>query len=171
MESFNSIAWIDSYIDSQVGLTDSEKQAAKWFKVPSDFIGISQKLENANQGHLKVLYIRLRAMSKIIRIGCTSSEEAEAATAFFEYLICKSENEDRVARSSRVEMKARREGWIKTVSDLVSSKKESQGFLYLVKKNRLDVSLETFVCKNKHLFKFDVFEIAVSRLKKYKLTD
>jgi len=141
MDGFNVNRWMDSYIDSQSGMTDREKKQAKNFRSPSDFIGIITRLERNGQ--------------------------AEAAAAFYEYLLYKSEIEKKIARATRVEVKAKRVGWIKTVSDLVKTKSESRGFRYLVDANRLDVSLEYFVKNNDRLFDAEAVNIALEKLNKY----
>jgi len=167
MDGFNVNRWMDSYIDSQSGMTDREKKQAKNFRSPGDFVGIITRLERNGQGHLRTIYVRLRAMSKVIRVPCASEEEAEAAAAFYEYLLYKSEIEKKIARATRVEAKAKRVGWIKTVSDLVKTKSESKGFRYLVDANRLDVSLEYFVKNNDRLFDAEAVNIALEKLNKY----
>ena len=167
MGGFNVDRWMDSYIDSQSGMTDREKQQAKNFKTPSDFIGIITRLDRNGQGHLRALYVRLRAMSKVIRIPCASEDEANVAAAFYEYLIYKSEIEDKVARAPRVELKAKRVGWIKTISDLVKTKNESKGFGYLLSANRLDVSLEYFALMNQRIFDEEAVAASHAKLSKY----
>ena len=167
MEGFNVDRWMDSYIDSQSGMTDREKQQAKNFKTHSDFVGIITRLERNGQGHLRTIYVRLRAMSKVIRVPCASEDEANIAAAFYEYLLYKSEIEDKVARSPKVEQKAKRVGWIKTLTDLVKRKDESKGFRYLVDANRLDVSLEYFVLKNQRIFDEEAVAASHAKLSKY----
>jgi hypothetical protein len=167
MEGFNVNRWMDSYIDSQSGMTDREKQQAKNFKTPSDFVGIITRLERNGQGHLRTIYVRLRAMSKVIRVPCASEDEANTAAAFYEYLLYKSEIEDKVARASRVETKAKRVGWIKTLTDLVKRKAESKGFRYLVDANRLDVSLEYFVLMNQRIFDEEAVAASHAKLSKH----
>lgn len=167
MDGFNVNRWMDSYIDSQSGMTDREKKQAKNFRSPSDFVGIITRLERNGQGHLRTIYVRLRAMSKVIRVPCASEAEAEAAAAFYEYLLYKSEIEKKIARSPKVEQKAKRVGWIKTLADLVKRKDESKGFRYLVEANRLDVSLEYFVLMHPRIFDEEAVSSAHSKLNKY----
>ena len=167
MNEFNIKRWMDSYIDSQSGMSEIEKRQAKSFTTPSDFVGILQKLEKNGKGHLRTIYVRLRAMSKVIKIPCSSIDEANTAAAFYEYLLYKSEIEKKVARATRVEQKAKKVGWIKTVSDLVKTKVESKGFRYLVDANRLDVSLEYFVKNNEKLFDKESVDSSLEKLNRY----
>ena len=167
MDKVNIKQWMDSYIDSQSGMSETEKRQAKNFNTPSDFIGILTKLEKNGQGHLRTIYVRLRAMSKVIRVPCASEAEANTAAAFYEYLLYKSEIENKVARATRVEQKAKKVGWIKTVSDLVKTKVESKGFRYLVDANRLDVSLEYFVKNNEKLFDKESVDSSLGKLNRY----
>lgn len=170
MAAFNPEKWFDSYIEKQLGLTEAEKAAAKAFKKKlskGDFVGILTKLENTGNGHLRTLYIRLRAMQRVIEVKCDSSEDAEAARAFYEYLLFKSEIEKRAARSSMVEQKAKRVGWIETLSSLILTEQESKGFIYLKERNRLDISIEYFALMNQQLFPSEVIDAAHAKLSKY----
>ena len=167
MDKLNIKQWMDSYIDSQSGMSEIEKRQAKSFTTPSDFVGILKKLEKNGKGHLRTIYVRLRAMSKVIKIPCSSIDEANTAAAFYEYLLYKSEIEKKVARAPYVERKATKVGWIKTVADLVKTKTESKGFKYLVDANRLDVSLEYFALMNPKIFDDDVVDSAHTKLNKY----
>lgn len=167
MDGFDVNGWMDRYIDSQDGMTEREKRQARYFRKPEDFKGIFIRLDENGQSHLRTVYVRLRAMSKVIKIPCASEDEASVAAAFYEYLLYKSEVEKKVARATYVERKAKRVGWIKTVSDLVKTKKESKGFIYLRDANRLDVSLEYFVLKNQKIFDVDVVDLAHAKLSKY----
>lgn len=171
MPAFNLEKWFDSYIEKQLGLTEEEKTAAKAFKKKlksrGEFVGILTVFETTGNGHLRTLYIRLRAMQRVIKVKCASREEAEAACAFYEYLLFKSEIEKRAARSSMVEQKAKRVGWIETLSSLILTEKESKGFIYLQERNRLDVSIEYFALMNQQLFSSDVIDAAHAKLCKY----
>jgi len=167
MDGFNVNRWMDAYIDSQSGMTDREKKQAKNFKSPRDFVVVIPRLDERQDGNLRSLYVRLHALSKTIKVPPVSEDEAEAAAAFYEYLLYKSEIEKKIARATRVEAKAKRVGWIKTVSDLVKTKSESKGFRYLVDANRLDVSLEYFVKNNDRLFDVEAVNIALKKLNKY----
>lgn len=167
MDGFDVNRWMDSYIDAQSGMSETEKRQAKNFRTPSDFVGIDKRLDRNGQGRLRTIYVRLRAMSKVIRVPCVSKEEAEAAAAFYEYLLYKSEIENKIARATRVETKAKRVGWITTVSDLVKTKTESKGFRYLVDANRLDVSLEYFVKNNNKIFDQEAVNVSLEKLNRY----
>ena len=167
MDKLNIKQWMDSYVDSQSGMSEIEKRQAKSFTTPSDFVGILKKLEKNGKGHLRTIYVRLRAMSKVIKIPCSSIDEANTAAAFYEYLLYKSEIEKKVARATRVEQKAKKVGWIRTVSDLVKTKAESKGFRYLVDANRLDVSLEYFVKNNEKLFDKESVDSSLEKLNRY----
>lgn len=167
MDGFDGNRWMDSYIDAQSGMSETEKRQAKNFRTPSDFVGIDKRLDRNGQGRLRTIYVRLRAMSKVIRVPCASEAEAEAAAAFYEYLLYKSEIENKVARAPYVERKATKVGWIKTVSDLVKTKTESKGFRYLVDANRLDVSLEYFVLMHPRMFDEEAVNSAHCKLNKY----
>ena len=167
MDGFDVNGWMDRYIDSQTEMTDREKAQARYFRKPEDFEGVFIRLERNGQTHLRTIYVRLRAMSKVIKIPCASEEEANVAAAFYEYLLYKSEVEKKVARAPYVERKAMRVGWIKTVSDLVKTKKESKGFMYLRDANRLDVSLEYFALMNQKIFDKDAVDSAHAKLSRY----
>jgi hypothetical protein len=167
MDGFDVNGWVDRYIDSQTGMTEREKRQARNFRKPEDFKGIFIRLEENDQSHLRTIYVRLRAMSKVIKIPCASEDEASVAAAFYEYLLYKSEVEKKVARATYVERKAKKVGWIKTVSDLIRTKKESKGFLYLLNAKRLDVSLEYFALMNQHIFENEIVDVALEKLSKY----
>ena len=167
MDAFDARNWFDSYVDTQLGLTEKERKDAKASKTQGNFVGILTKLERTGNGHLRTLYIRLRAMQKVIEVKCRSKEDAEAACAFYEYLLFKSEIEKRAARSTMVERKAKEIGWIETLSSLILTEKESKGFVYLRSLNRLDITIEYFALKNQQLFPSEVVDAAHAKLSKY----